>query len=112
MGSNVIRGHRVGSSPTRPDENMEPCARRRASYWCVNGHVIQPAFAADVIPPATWDCPHCGLPAGRDPQAPPLRQDAAPYKTHFAYVQERRTEAEGAALLAEALQRLQQRRGR
>jgi hypothetical protein len=29
-----------------------------------------------------------------------------PYKTHLAYVKERRTDADGEAILAEALQRL------
>jgi hypothetical protein len=34
-----------------------------------------------------------------------------PYKSHLAYVKERRSDAEAAAILAEALQTLRQRRG-
>lgn len=111
MVSNAIRGRRVGAGPIRPDEAMEPVARRRVTYWCANGHRVQPAFAAEVPPPSTWDCPHCGQPSGLDQEAPPLRPSAAPYKSHLAYVKERRTDAEGEQLVAEALARLRQRRG-
>ena len=63
------------------------------------------------VPPQLWDCPRCGLPAGRDEQAPPAPPRAEPYKTHLAYVKERRSDADGEAILAEALARLRQRRG-
>ena len=111
MASNAIRGRRVGSGPIRPDEAMEPVPRRRVTYWCVNGHLVQPSFAADARPPAVWDCPHCGMPSGPDPESPPDRPHAEPFKSHLAYVKERRSDAEGAALVAEALGRLRQRRG-
>lgn len=107
----AIRGTRVGSSPTRPVERCEPAARRPIIYYCANAHSVEALFAADAPPPATWDCPKCGLPAGRDPANPPDRPRAEPYKTHLAYVKERRTEEDGAAILAEALDRLRQRRG-
>ena len=110
MASNAIRGSRVGSGPVRPDEHSDPVPRRRTTYWCANGHLVAPAFALDARPPSTWECPHCGLPAGPDPEAPPGRPHAQPYKSHFAYVKERRSEAEGAALLREALDALQARR--
>jgi hypothetical protein len=35
-----------------------------------------------------------------------------PYKTHLAYVKERRSDADGEAILAEALARLKTQRGR
>lgn len=111
VSGNAIRGSRVGSGPIRPDERSEPVQRRAVTYWCANGHRIEPWFAADVPAPPTWDCPHCGQPAGRDEMHPPGRARAEPYKTHFAYVKERRSDEEGAAILAEALQRLRQRRG-
>jgi hypothetical protein len=111
VASNAIRGRRVGSGPMRPDEAMKPVPRRRTPYWCANNHLVEPSFAADAAPPATWECPHCGQPAGLDPLAPPARPEAAPYKSHLAYVKERRTDAEGEALVAEALGRLRQRRG-
>lgn len=79
------------------------------TYWCVNGHRTTPSFAAEVIPPARWECPNCGLPAGQDEANPPPRPCAEPYKTHLAYVKERRSEADGEALLAEALEQLRQR---
>lgn len=108
---NAIRGMRVGSGPIRPDERCEPVARRAISYWCANGHTVERQFAADAAAPATWECPHCGQLAGRDQQHPPGTHRAEPYKSHLAYVKERRSETEGAAILAEALQNLRQRRG-
>ncbi|MBO0869126.1 MAG: RNA polymerase-binding protein RbpA [Micromonosporaceae bacterium] len=108
---NAIRGVRVGSGPIRPDERCEPVPRRTVAYWCANGHQVEPLFAADVAPPATWECPHCGQPAGRDEQHPPGVARAVPYKSHLAYVKERRSEAEAAEILAEALRKLHQRRG-
>jgi hypothetical protein len=102
---------RVGAGPTRPDERCEPVARRPVIYWCASGHRVELLFAAEAAVPAKWDCPRCGQPAGRDEQHPPGRPHAEPYKSHLAYVKERRSDAEGEALLAEALHRLRQRRG-
>jgi len=56
--------------------------------------------------PETWDCPRCGFPAGRDQTNPPGPPRSEPYKTHLAYVKERRSDSDGAAILAEALERL------
>ena len=61
--------------------------------------------------PETWDCPRCGFPAGRQSEAPPNAPRTEPYKTHLAYVKERRTDADGAAILEEALAKLKARRG-
>ena len=112
---NAIRGTRVGSSPVRwvdaTAERTEAVPRRAVGFWCANGHHTEHAFAADVPVPATWDCPRCGQPAGQDEDNPPARPQTEPYKTHLAYVKERRSEADGAAILAEAMQRLRQRRG-
>jgi hypothetical protein len=58
-----------------------------------------------------WDCPRCGFPAGVDPLDPPDPPRNEPYKTHLAYVKERRTPADGAQLLDEALGALRARRG-
>ncbi|MEV6599565.1 RNA polymerase-binding protein RbpA [Actinoplanes sp. NPDC051346] len=107
----AIRGSRVGSSPMRPDERSEPAPRREVGYWCAAGHEMRVRFAADVHPPETWDCTRCGQPAGLDPANPPGRMRAEPYKSHLAYVKERRSDADGAAILAEALAKVRQRRG-
>jgi RNA polymerase-binding protein len=109
--SNAIRGARVGSGPARPLERCDPAPRRTVTYWCANGHSVDRSMAAEAAPPATWDCPRCGLPAGRDAQNPPGPPRAEPYKSHLAYVKERRSEADAAAILAEALAKLRQRRG-
>lgn len=109
---NAIRGSRVGSGPIRWAERGEQAPRRTIAYWCANGHQTVPSFAADISPPTLWDCPRCGLPGGQDQTNPPEPPRSEPYKTHLAYVKERRSEEDGQAILAEALARLQQRRGR
>jgi len=107
----AIRGSRVGSGPMRMSERCDPAPRREVEYWCVEGHRMQILIAADATAPATWDCTRCGSPAGQDAANPPGRSRSEPYKSHLAYVKERRSEADGAAILAEALARLRQRRG-
>ncbi|GGQ51249.1 RNA polymerase-binding protein RbpA [Couchioplanes azureus] len=107
----AIRGSRIGSSPMRPDERSELAPCREVRYWCSGGHEVEVRFAADAPPPETWDCTRCGQPAGLDPANPPGRMRVEPYKSHLAYVKERRSEADGAAILAEALAKVRQRRG-
>src|SRR5690348_17990281 len=46
--------------------------------------------------------PRCGLPSGQDEQDPPPAPRIEPYKTHLAYVRERRSDEDGNALLEEA----------
>ncbi|HEY8112324.1 MAG TPA: RNA polymerase-binding protein RbpA [Actinomycetes bacterium] len=105
---NAIRGSRVGAGPMGEAERGDSAPRFRISYWCANGHETRPSFAEDssVQVPDTWDCPRCGLPAGRDNASPPAPPRTEPYKTHLAYVRERRSEADGEAILAEALEKL------
>jgi len=87
-------------------ERGEPAPRRRISYWCANAHESRPSFADEADIPDTWDCPRCGLPAGQDRETPPSAPKNEPYKTHLAYVKERRSDADGEAILAEALAKL------
>jgi hypothetical protein len=107
----AIRGTRVGSGPVRPSERCDPAPRRPVTYWCARGHSVEVLLAAEVTSPATWECPRCGQPAGLDEHNPPGPSRAEPYKSHLAYVKERRTDADGEALLAEALAALRRRRG-
>jgi hypothetical protein len=108
----AIRGSRVGAGPLGESERGEAAPRVRVPYWCANGHETTPSFSAseDVQPPEVWDCPRCGFPAGRDAANPPDPLRNEPYKTHLAYVKERRSDEDGAALLAEALETLHARR--
>jgi RNA polymerase-binding protein len=107
MGS-AIRGSRVGAGPMGEAERGEAIARFRVSYWCANGHETRPSFAQEegVEIPKEWDCPRCGYPAGLNKDKPPLPVKNEPYKTHLAYVKERRTEAEAKKILEDALKRL------
>ena len=109
-GGNAIRGTRVGAGPMGESERGESAPRRRVSYWCANGHESRPHFALDAEEPESWDCPRCGLPAGRNQQDPPDAPRNEPYKTHLAYVKERRSDADGQAILAEALAKLRAQR--
>ena len=110
-GGNAIRGTRVGAGPMGETERGETAPRLRVSYFCSNGHVTTPSFASDAEIPESWDCPRCGLPGGRDGENPPAPPRTEPYKTHLAYVRERRSDADGDALLEEALNKLRDRRG-
>ncbi len=103
---NAIRGTRVGAGPMGESERGESVPRRRVSYWCANGHETRPSFAADAEQPKLWDCPRCGLPAGTDHAHPPAPPHNEPYKTHLAYVKERRSDNDGEAILDEALSKL------
>lgn len=110
-GGNAIRGSRVGAGPMGEAERGEAAPRVTVSYWCSNGHETRPSFAQEqgLSVPETWDCPRCGMPAGQDEQNPPVAPKAEPYKTHLAYVKERRSDEEGAVILDEALDSLRQR---
>ncbi len=107
---NAIRGTRVGAGPMGESERGETASRRFVSYWCANRHETRPSFASDAEEPESWDCPRCGLPGGKDGQHPPAAPRNEPYKTHLAYVKERRSDADGAAILEEALSRLRAQR--
>ncbi|MHB1064060.1 MAG: RNA polymerase-binding protein RbpA [Georgenia sp.] len=112
-GGSAIRGSRVGAGPMGEAERGEAAPREWVSYWCSQGHEVRPSFAKepDIVIPATWACPRCGMPAGQDRDDPPQPPKNEPYKTHLAYVKERRSEEDGAALLDEALSALRERRG-
>jgi hypothetical protein len=107
---NAIRGTRIGSGPARSSEVGEQAPRQTTTFWCANGHRTTASFAVDVVVPALWECPRCGLPAGPDEENPPVPPRVEPYKTHLAYVKERRSDADAEAILAEALARVRQRR--
>ena len=109
--SNAIRGTRVGGGPIRLTERGEPAPRKAIAYWCANGHETAVFFAIDAAVPSVWECPRCGLPGGQDRADPPGKPRSEPYKTHLAYVKERRSEADAEALLEEALAHLRRRRG-
>lgn len=113
-GNNAIRGSRVGSGPMGEQDHGARAERIRVSYWDALGNETVRYFAADVSPediPEQIDSPTSGLPAGRDKNNPPEVQRNEPYKTHLAYVKERRTEEEAKELLEAALQKLRERRG-
>jgi hypothetical protein len=89
--------------------------RITVSYWDALGNETVRHFAANLPDeeiPETIDSPQSGLPAGRDKENPPSVAKLEPYKTHLAYVKERRTEDEAEQLLDDALRQLRERRGK
>ena len=109
----AIRGSRLGAAPMGEVERGDSAPRVAISYWCANGHETRPSFAEEVRDdaPVTWDCPRCGYPAGQEQDNPPAPVRNEPYKTHLAYVKERRSDQDGADILDEALAALRARRG-
>lgn len=110
----AIRGSRVGAGPLGESERGQSIQKKRVSYWCADGHESRVAFAFDVeleAIPESWDCPKCGLPAGQDKENPPIAPKNEPYKTHLAYVKERRSESESAIILHKALATLKDEMG-
>lgn len=106
----AIRGSRVGAGPTGEAERGDTAPRTLVSYFCANGHETKPAFAVGAEVPEEWDCPKCGLPANLDQHNPPPPPKTAVYKTHLAYVKERRSDEEATQILTEALDVLRERR--
>ena len=102
----AIRGSRVGAGPMGEAERGEAAPRIYLPFYCASGHETTPSFAHDAELPEEWDCPKCGMPAGTDKDNPPVLAKTEPYKTHLAYVKERRSAAEGEKILADALRKL------
>ena len=101
-----IRASRIGAGPAGETGRGGAVPRMTVSFWCAAGHLTKPCFAQTADIPTVWECPDCGLPAGRDHDDPPEQAPAARLKTHLDYVRERRSDAEAEILLAEALARV------
>ena len=112
-GGSAIRGSRVGAGPMGEAERGDAAPRLYVSYFCAHGHETRPAFAADAHDPGQ---PGTARAAACRPTSTPLNPPPPPkiepYKTHLAYVKERRTDKEAADILTEALQALRDRRAR
>ena len=113
-GGSAIRGSRVGSGPMGEQDRGVHADRIAVSYWDALGNETVRHFAANLPEdeiPAVIDSPTTGLPAGRDKANPPTLAKNEPYKTHLAYVKERRSEDEAKQILEDALTKLRERRG-
>jgi hypothetical protein len=91
-------------------ERGDAAPRQNVTYFCAHAHRTIIAFAVEAEPPESWDCPRCGLPASLDSDNPPPPPKIEPYKTHLAYVKERRSDAEAKDILDEAIATLRARR--
>jgi len=102
-----VRGTRVGAGPARePNGRGLTVAKVVVLYYCASGHRTTVPFIWTATPPPQWECRVCSQPAGTDPVDPPLRVGGlAGEKTHLGRVHDRRSQAEGDALMAESLAR-------
>ena len=71
-------------------ERGDAAPRQTVTYFCSHDHRSVVTFAIEANVPESWDCPKCGLPASLDSENPPPAPKIEPYKTHLAYVKERR----------------------
>ncbi len=113
-GGSAIRGSRVGAGPMGEQDHGVHAERVAISYWDALGNETVRYYAANLPAeeiPDIIDSPTSGLPAGRDQNSPPEMAKAEPYKTHLAYVKERRTPEEATQILEDALHQLRVRRG-
>jgi hypothetical protein len=114
-GNSAIRGSRVGAGPMGEQDRGFHADRVAVSYWDAHGNETVRYFSATLPEeeiPETIDSPSTGLPAGRDRENPPSVSKLEPYKTHLAYVKERRSDKEAAEILDEAIQTLRDKRKR
>jgi hypothetical protein len=93
-------------------ERGDTAPRQRVIYFCSHQHRSEITFAVEATVPQSWDCPKCGLPASLDCDNPPPAPKIEPYKTHLAYVKERRSDQEAADILDEAVKSLRDKRKR
>ena len=110
MAAGAIRGSRIGSGPMGEAERGEAAPRQLVTYFCSNDHVTELQFSVEAEIPESWDCPRCGMPARVDEENRPTAPKFEPYKTHLAYVKERRSEKEAAEILTEAIETLRSKR--
>ena len=106
-GGSAIRGTRVGSGPMGEQDRGIQADRIAVSYWDAMGNETVRYFSAHIEPeeiPEMIDSP--------DKDNPPELQVNEPYKTHLAYVKERRTDKEAKQILEDALTRLRKKKGR
>jgi len=72
-----------------PGSTLGQADRVNVTYVCPSDHTFPRAFAGDVAVPDSWDCPRCGKLA--TPDMAPSAREAAPGRTHWDMVLERRT---------------------
>ena len=110
----ALVGDRVRWSESGTDGSIDEVEPRRNVLYRQDEWRTK-SFAAnidDLEIPEQLDCPNCGLPAGQDKENPPIIAKHEPYKTHLAYVKERRTDDEAKDLLEEAVNAVRERRVR
>jgi len=105
-GRNPLRGSRTGAGPAGEPVRGLSEPQKRVSFWCAHQHRTSLWFAFTAEIPLTWDCPHCGLTAGRDQANPPPASRVPRSKSHLAHVRDRRDAEAGEAILQEALAKL------
>lgn len=108
---NAIRGNRVGAGPMGEAERGELLPACTSPIGARTATKTRPSFAQGPAwwRPSTGTAPAVGCLLARTARATPAPPKVEPYKTHLAYVKERRSDADGQAILNEALGALRQR---
>ena len=110
-GGNAIRGSRVGAGPMGEAERGEAAPRQAVTYFCSHEHrsVVDLRRRGRRSPTPGTAHVRPARPAST-PTTRRRRRKIEPYKTHLAYVKERRSDAEAKDILDEALTLLRTRR--
>ena len=110
-GGNAIRGSRVGAGPMGEAERGEAAPRQTVTYFCSHDHRVGGDVRGRGRGPRVVGLPQVrpARPAWTRDNPPPAPK-IEPYKTHLAYVKERRSETEAADILDEAIALLRSRR--
>ena len=101
-GGSAIRGSRVGAGPMGEQDHgyhAERVASRTGTRSATRPSATSRRTCPRTRSPRPSTARHAGLPAGRDKDNPPPLAKMEPYKTHLAYVKERRTDEEAEQLL-------------
>lgn len=112
-----VVGHRINAGRMGETERALAVSAPRVavSYFCVNLHEVRPVFSITAKIPEAWPCPKCGQPAGQDKGDPPPPERYrlmrfGQERSHLDYVRQRRSQADGEALIDWAIDRLNERR--
>ena len=111
-GGNAIRGSRVGAGPMGEAERGEAAPRQTIVYFCAHAHESVVTSPSRRRSPRPGTAPAAACPASQDSANPPPPPKIEPYKTHLAYVKERRSDQEAEDILDEAIKTLRDRRKR
>lgn len=106
MADRALRGMGLGAKSFEDEAGIDFAGRRVLGFDCPSSHHFEVTFSVEADLPAEWECPRCGLVAGRSDGTMPEEKDEKPPRTHWDMLRERRSIAELEELLAERLEQV------